>query len=285
MSTPLQIKDSNALLSDDIAGTHRREVIEGIAPDPDQLEAFDRDGYVIAKGLLDASTLEAMNTILRDCLGPTGRNNFEGFKTQRAYALLAKSERLGVLAAHPQVLGFLKERLHEQPLLSAFLAINIGPGEDEQLAHFDDGFYQAPRPGPVQGLSVIWALDPFTTETGATRVWPGSHLWPNGRTPTDDDPSLQAVMEAGDAIIFNGALWHAGGANTTHDRYRLAVTAQYCAPWLRTQENMNLAVPPEKVADLPAPLPSLLGYQIHPPFMGHVNGMHPKRLLGLEASL
>ena len=26
----------------------------------------------------------------------------------------------------------------------------------------------------------------------------------------------------------------------------------------------------------------LLGYSIHPPFMGHVNGVHPKKLLRNE---
>ncbi len=272
------VLENQDALSGDIAGTFKKKAIEGIAPRAEELEAFDRDGYVVVKGLLDPQRLAQVAQATRDLLGPTGRNSFEGFKTQRAYALLAKSRALDILAAHPQILGFLKARLHDEPLLSAFLAINIRPGEDQQIAHFDDGFYNAPRPGPVQGLSVIWALDPFTAENGATKVWPGSHLWENGREPTQSDASAQAVMEAGDAIVFNGALWHAGGANHTTDRFRLAVTAQYCAPWLRTQENMSLSVPPKIVAEMADPLPSLLGYQIHPPFMGHVNGMHPRRL-------
>jgi ectoine hydroxylase-related dioxygenase (phytanoyl-CoA dioxygenase family) len=86
-------------------------------------------------------------------------------------------------------------------------------------------------------------------------------------------------MDPGDALVFHGGFWHAGGENGTRTG-RLALTAQYCVPWLRTQENMSLAVPPDIVADLAEPLPSLLGYQIRSPFMGHVNGLHPKRLLG-----
>ena len=273
------VLENQDALGGDIAGTYKKTPIEGAAPDDADLEAFDRDGYVVLKGLLDPDRLRRVEQATRGLLGPTGRNSFEGFKTQRAYALLAKSRDLDSLAAHPQILGFLKARLHEEPLLSAFLAINIRPGEAEQIPHHDDGFYNAPRPGPAQGLSVIWALDAFTEQNGATRVWPGSHLWAEGREPTPADVSAQAVMGAGDAIVFHGALWHAGGANTTHDRFRLAVTAQYCAPWLRTQENMSLAVPPQTVATLADPLASLLGYQIHPPFMGHVNGMHPRRLL------
>jgi len=266
------------LFNEDLAGTHKRNLVEGLEPSAEDLAAYDRDGFVILKGLLTDTVRETAERELRTLLGPTGRNNFEGFKTQRAYALLGKTRALDPLIAHPQILGFLKARLHPQSLLSACLAINIGPDEDPQLAHADDGFYPDMRPDARHGLSVIWAFDPFTADNGATMGWPGSHLWPADRRPGPDDTSVPALMEPGDALVFHGGFWHAGGRNTT-DSGRLAITAQYCAPWLRTQENMSLAVPSSVVAELADPIPSLLGYQIHPPFMGHVNGMHPNRIL------
>jgi hypothetical protein len=266
------------LFTKDLAGTHKRTESLTIAPGAGTLHSYDNQGYVILKGLLTDQVRERAERALRDVLGPTGRNNFEGFKTQRAYALLAKTRALDPLVAHPQILGLLKARLHAQPLLSACLAINIGPDETPQMPHADDGFYPDMRPDARHGLSVIWAFDPFTAENGATRAWPGSHLWPAGRSPSDTDVWRPAIMEPGDALVFHGGLWHAGGENRTHAG-RLALTAQYCAPWLRTQENMSLAVPPAIVRTLDPPLRSLLGYQIHPPFMGHVNGMHPNRLL------
>ncbi len=272
------LKKPSDLFTQDLAGTHKRSETESVTPGSDTLASYDSNGYVILRGLLSAEVLKAADTALRDLLGPTGRNNFEGFSTQRAYALLAKTRALDPLIAHPQILGFLKARLHAQPLLSACLGINIGPGETPQMPHADDGFYPDMRPDARHGLSVIWAFDPFTRDNGATRAWPGSHLWRSGREPEDTDVWRPAVMEPGDALVFHGGLWHAGGENATQQG-RLALTAQYCAPWLRTQENMSLAVPPQIVRTLKAPLPSLLGYQIHPPFMGHVNGMHPNRLL------
>jgi ectoine hydroxylase-related dioxygenase (phytanoyl-CoA dioxygenase family) len=265
-------------LQGDLAGTHKRAPLTGEPPAPQTLAAYDRDGYVILKGIMAVPERRAAETALRELLGPPGRNNFEGFRTQRAYALLAKTRALDPIVAHPAILGMLAARLHEEALLSACLAINIGPGEDPQPAHADDGFYPDMRPDARHGLSVIWAFDPFTTDNGATLAWPGSHLWPAGREPGDADAPVPALMEPGDALVFHGGLWHAGGANTTGSG-RLALTCQYCAPWLRTQENMSLAAPPQLVAGLADPLPALLGYQIRPPFMGHVNGMHPKRLL------
>ena len=65
-------------------------------------------------------------------------------------------------------------------------------------------------------------------------------------------------------------------------RPRLIVTPQYCPPWARPLETMLLAVPPEKAAQLPERAQELIGYSIHPPFMGYVDGMHPKRSLPFQ---
>ena len=74
------------------------------------------------------------------------------------------------------------------------------------------------------------------------------------------------------------AIQHGGGANHS-GASRLALTAQYCEPWLRTQENYFLSTERSTVAGLTEDMRRLLGYSIHPPFMGMVNGMHPRRKL------
>ena len=52
-------------------------------------------------------------------------------------------------------------------------------------------------------------------------------------------------------------------------------------PWPRPrpQENFSLSVSRERVARSSDHMQRLLGYSIHPPFMGFVRGMHPKRIL------
>ena len=55
---------------------------------------------------------------------------------------------------------------------------------------------------------------------------------------------------------------------------------EYCVGWLRPQENHCLAVPKSIVEGLDGRLQELLGYNVHPPFIGYVDGRHPKRLLG-----
>ena len=41
----------------------------------------------------------------------------------------------------------------------------------------------------------------------------------------------------------------------------------------------DLVVPPPMAATLPPRLQELLGYNIHPPFIGYVDGRHPQKLL------
>jgi ectoine hydroxylase-related dioxygenase (phytanoyl-CoA dioxygenase family) len=48
---------------------------------------------------------------------------------------------------------------------------------------------------------------------------------------------------------------------------------------MRQIENMTLAVPPHVVATLPERVQELLGYSIMPPFIGYVDGQHPRRIL------
>ncbi len=269
-------------LSEDLAGTyHRATKTAAENVEPGLLEGYlaqlEADGFVVLEDAISSTNVAQAKAAIEPLLELLGRNNFEGLKTQRAYSLLQKTRALDSIVAHSVVLAIL-ERMLGEALLSACLAINICPGEDAQLPHFDDGFYPQQRPRKALGISVIWALDPFTEANGATTVWPGSHRWDDERRPTPEDPHFPATMAAGSAIVFSGTLWHGGGANHS-SKSRLALTTQYCAPWLRTQENMSLAVSPATVAGLSEELQTLLGYAIHPPFMGHVNGMHPKRLL------
>ena len=79
-------------------------------------------------------------------------------------------------------------------------------------------------------------------------------------------------------MFYLGSLWHGGGANQTAAP-RLGVILEYAAGWLRPQENHCLAVPREIVRALPERLQELLGYDIYPPFVGYVDGRHPRKVL------
>jgi ectoine hydroxylase-related dioxygenase (phytanoyl-CoA dioxygenase family) len=243
-----------------------------------KVRALDEHGYVVLPDLLDTAALEAIRRAVDPLLGPMGRNAFEGMGTQRVYSVLNKTRALDDVVEHPGVLAVLDRLLMPNYLLSQLQVININPGEQAQLAHPDDGFYPISRPRQVLSLATIWAIDEFTTTNGATVVLPGSHRWDDARTPQESDVRTPVEMSAGSCVLFVGTLWHGGGANR-HHRPRMAVTAQYCQPWLRPQEAFTLSTTRDTARALSPRLRAMLGYSIHPPFMGSVDGMHPLRLL------
>ena len=214
-----------------------------------------------------------------------GRNDFEGFRTERVYTLVARARVFEDLVEEPRVLAILDRFLQPGYLLTATQSIQINPGETAQSMHTDDGFYRIPRPRPAISYTLIAAVDAFTQANGCTEVVPGSHLWGNqgdaGR-PNDlaEIERMLVPMEvpAGACFIMAGTLIHRGGANRT-DRPRLGFTNQYCEPWARPQENFFLGIPREQAAAMSPRVQKLLGYDIWPSFMGMVTGSHPAKAL------
>jgi hypothetical protein len=265
-----------------------------------------RRGFTIVENALSQEQVAVLRRECEPKLGPLGRNRFEGAKTRRLYGLLNRSRRweetrdpasgsivrrsvspFDDVATCPIVMDLMDRFLLPNYLLTTCIAIEILPGEKRQPYHHDDQFCNVPRPREALAMGVIFAIDDFTATNGGTIVFPDSHLWGQDVEPPKDDPvsgatrGVTTVMPSGSAIVFLGTLWHGGGGNTGNTP-RLALTTQYCQPWMRTQENMMLGTDFEHAKAAPAEVQSLLGYNIHPPFIGHVNGEHPlKRLAKL----
>lgn len=243
------------------------------------LDELMQDGYVVVPDLLNQEQLDIIREEVTPMLNHKGRNFFEGELTQRIYSVMAKTFALNPMVEHPMILALLDAVLMPSYLLSQLQVINILPGEKQQPLHADDGYVQMPRPRKCVSAATVWAIDDFTAENGGTMVIPGSHNW-GDKHPDESDlkNQIHCEMKAGSAVFFLGTLWHGGGANVS-DQPRLAATAQYCEGFIRPQENFSLSVPLERAAQCSEDIKRMLGYSIFGPFMGMVDGKHPKRLL------
>ncbi len=243
------------------------------------LATVQEQGYVILRDLISEDVIEAIRTESEPFLRYDGRTEFEGYNTRRIYSVIEKTLACNPLVEHPLVLALLDRLLMPNYLLSQLQVIEVMPGEIRQPLHHDDGFYPLARPRKPIGAALIWALDDFTADNGATLVYPKSHLWGDvASAEIDIGEMVPAVMPAGSAVFFVGTLWHCAGANRT-DRPRWAATTQYCEPWARQQENYCLAISRERAKQCSDKIQSLLGYSMQFPFIGFVDGRDPKRLL------
>lgn len=239
--------------------------------------ALRRDGYLILPNLLPRDTVDAiwaeMDRLHKDT--PMGRSVFEGFHTQRVYNVIAKTRVMDVLWLHPTIIALTEAYLDDQIQLSVASTITSYPGQTAQVLHRDDGYYPLPRPRPPLSLNCLWAIDPFTAQSGGTLIVPGSHTNPSEERPAQ--PPISVEMPPGSAVLYDASLFHGGGANSS--QRRAAVSTVYCRAWLRQQENQYLCVPPDIARTIPRTLQRLIGYWVIGALLGVVEGGNCRQVL------
>ncbi|MFI5040533.1 MAG: phytanoyl-CoA dioxygenase family protein [Acidimicrobiales bacterium] len=123
---------------------------------------------------------------------------------------------------------------------------------------------------------------PRSSRPRAGHHWGGEH--PDDRQDAEMTAAemVAAEMGPGSVLVFDAALWHRGAVNHTSGT-RLCLTVQYCQPWLRPHESQLLIAPPNVATRLSDRVRAMVGYSIHPPFIGQVDGKHPLRLVDEDA--
>jgi ectoine hydroxylase-related dioxygenase (phytanoyl-CoA dioxygenase family) len=239
-------------------------------------------GYTVVQDAFDAACADELLADLdrlHSSLGtvPAG-NGFEGHQTLRVYNLLVHGALWQQVPVHPEVLPIVEGVLDAGCLISSLSSIDIRPGEAAQPVHADDQLIPIPKPHPPTVCNTMWALTDFTDANGATRLVPGSHLAPENPVFGGDYETVPAEMPRGSVLVWHGSLWHGGGANATDER-RVGIAMNYCAGYIRQQENQQLGVPPALVATFPKRLQQLVGYSIYSGLIGHIDKQDPRALL------
>jgi ectoine hydroxylase-related dioxygenase (phytanoyl-CoA dioxygenase family) len=245
-------------------------------------ERIAREGYTILEGVIAPELVRALREdLLRlervHAIAPA-RNRFEGVKTVRIYNLLVHGPLYEAIPVHEAVLPIVERVLDPGCLVSSLSSISILPGERAQPIHADDQLIPLEKPHGALVCNTIWALTDFTAENGATRVVPGSHR--SDGSPVYGEPyeSVPAEMRAGSVLVYHGSLWHGGGANATAER-RIGIAMNYCAGFIRQQENQQLGIPRDIARGFSPRLRQLVGYGVYQGLIGHIDKTDPVALL------
>lgn len=168
------------------------------------VEQVLKDGYVVIPNVFsDAQALEAIAEIdrLHGSAPKPGHNAFDGFKTNRIFALLAKTRVFDKFVLLPQVLALNDFFLDKDYLIYIMETIVINPGEKNQVLHHDDSVTRLPRPRPPVTAAIMIVLDDYTEQNGATRIIPGSHTWGSDRLGEEHE-AVPAVCPRGSVVYF-----------------------------------------------------------------------------------
>ena len=239
---------------------------------------LDEIGAVAVEGFLSPAEVDELRAELAPVLEatPLGRNDFEGFVTRRVYALFAKVRGFDRLAIHPLLLGVLDRVLvHYQ--LSAPVAIDIGPGEPDQGLHNDDACTRcrgrtrrpcstrcgrsttSPRTTAPPGSSP--AATDGRSATSTTSATSSRRRCPPARCSSTSAPSCTAAAPT--------APTSAASASSS------STSRRGCGRRRTTSSPSTATI----ARALPPRLQELLGYNVYPPFLGYVDGRHPRRVL------
>lgn len=241
-------------------------------------------GYTVIEDVIDPGFVDAVNDDLLRLEHDLGivpaTNEFEGSHTVRIYNLLVHGALYEAIPVHPGVLPVVEGVLDRGCLISSLSSIAIDPGETAQPIHADDQVIPLAKPHAPIVCNTMWAFTDFTEPNGATRIIPGSHREQNPDLFASYD-TIPAEMTAGSVLVWHGSLWHGGGANVSDER-RVGVAMNYCAGFIRQQENQQLGIPRDVARGFAPRLRELVGYGVYSGLIGHIDKRNPAILLDPE---
>ena len=175
-------------------------------------EQLDRDGYALLRGAIPAEWLDD----LRDAFD-TGVKPSDRWPVPRAadwrHSLLDLNPKVQAVCRLPEMLAVVGKLISERFFLAQVEGREPLAGGGHQRLHRD---LSAQRPGDT--VHALAYFDNYGPENGATRIVPGSHRPAQGEPPfdwNDESRSVQLSGSAGDILVFDADLVHAGSLNPT----------------------------------------------------------------------
>ena len=144
-------------------------------------------------------------------------------------------------------------------------ASNIArPGSHPQVLHQDSGaIHPIQTPHAPILVNTVYIMQDVNEVNGGTLVIPTSHRLVSQVPPGEEvgplPPAVNVEAKGGTVMLMDGRLLHGTGVNHT-DEWRYIMTNSNVKPWLRQQENWQLAIDPEVLRGASDKLLQRMGY-------------------------
>jgi ectoine hydroxylase-related dioxygenase (phytanoyl-CoA dioxygenase family) len=236
---------------------------------PEVLSRLRDVGYAVVEGVLPTEFLASTRAAM--------------YRTQAAIRVEVGKERLDRAGE----LGVLRCMFKFEPLFFRFLeipevlAVVDSVVGSTAILHLQNGFILPSAPlhewgtifqgsyhrdfprylnGYVASVNVLFAVDAFTADNGATIVVPSTHQ--REAPPPLGEMKAQGVAvecPAGSMLVFDSTLWHAAGPNLS-GRDRLAINHQFTRSYIKQQIDYVRALGDAVVRAQPPRTQQLLGW-------------------------
>jgi ectoine hydroxylase-related dioxygenase (phytanoyl-CoA dioxygenase family) len=232
-----------------------------------KIDEFQQNGFTRMENVLPRAEALALRPLLQSAIDEDlarWSGNPHYIDHWMVHNLMMRGKPFLRLLEHPLMHDCLSTVLDDKCILYAYTTSSMPPRGTNysRRIHVD-----CPRfiPGYVSNVGWLLALDDFTDENGASYALPGSHA--RSDVPSEKEFYSGATRwypKAGDAILFNARLFHAGGENQT-DRPRHALTLNVCRSYMRQRFDYPRLVPADLVAELGPIGRRFLGFNVRIP--------------------
>lgn len=214
-----------------------RRLVDEIPPSlQEEVRFFLKWGYLIVDKALTQEQLRDVTSAFEECLENQAR--------EFTHQLLEEDERFDCLLENPTILQRMKAILGNCLQLHSATARVTRPGTPDQPWHRDGPWPVSPEGTPYGSLpgqiNCAYYLGELTSKNGPLVILPGSQRVPFGPPSghvTFGDQEL-VFARPGQAVIFDGWLFHRGGANVSTSNRRVCLMC-YQNAWMKPRENFD----------------------------------------------
>ena len=248
-----------------------------------QLAHLREQGFCIVRDIVPIAAIADLSADLDPYFRrtPFCEGGFYGARTKRFGSLLRRSRHIEALVRHDLILAMIGAVLGpwcDTIQLNLTQAIEIYHGALPQFPHRDQDMWRGETGTIEYMVNVMWPLNEYREENGATLIWPNSH----GQNALHADCSATPIVaecDPGSAVLFLGSTLHGAGGNRS-EAPRRGLIVSYCLGWLKPYENQWLVYPPSVARNFDPELAALVGYVQHRPNLGNYEGRCPSILFG-----
>lgn len=235
-----------------------------ISIDRQLIKNLHEDGVTIIPDVLDDELISTLRQELENAIIEDNTRYPDIFDKGMVHNCMMRGRYMAELLDNPILNAYLNEAFSETCIVYAYQSSSLPPNQGNygSRIHVD-----SPRfiPGYQTNLGVIFPLDDFTLENGATYYLKGSHN--REQLPTEKEffaNASRACCKAGDMIFFCGRVVHAAGFNSTnHTRHSL--TINICRSYMRQRFDFPRLVPQATIDSLGENGRRLLGMNVRMP--------------------
>lgn len=196
------------------------------------LEEIQKHGITIIKNVINHDLIEILKVELEQARTEDNLNINKTFDEGMVHNCMYRGEEMRRLLDNNILNSLISKLLNSTFIVYAYQSSSLEPGKSNygSRVHVDTPRFINEH---LTNVGVIFPLNDFTKENGATFYLQGSHL--KEEIPNDNDfykKAKRAICKKGDLIVFNARLVHAAGMNTSMTA-RHSLTINFCRSYMR----------------------------------------------------